>query len=183
MKNKLRHALLERQATLGSWFKSGHPACAEVLAARASTGSVWTSSTAPLTWKPQRTSSARSAGSTVCPSPASRSTTDLDSPHARRRRARPDHPYGQDRRRSRGGGARSQVSTARRAGVRLLARKPLRRDFESYIASANDEIAMIMQIEHKDALPTSTPSCASRAWTASSSARWTSAARWASRAV
>src|SRR5512142_2542951 len=32
MTNKLRHALLRREVTLGSWIQIGHPACAEVLA-------------------------------------------------------------------------------------------------------------------------------------------------------
>ena len=153
MKNKLRHALLERQVTLGSWIQIGHPACAEVMAR---VGFDW-----------------------VCVD-LEHGVIDLETtanifrglagfdcvPVARLPLNDPIWIH-----RTLDAGARAliipMVKTAAEAeaAVRESKYPPLGvrgygysranlygADFETYITSANDEIAMIMQIEHKDAI-------------------------------
>jgi 2-dehydro-3-deoxyglucarate aldolase len=153
MKNKLRHALLERQVTLGSWIQIGHPACAEIVARAGfdwvcvdlEHGAIDLETTADIF---------RGLGSFDC-IPVAR--LPLNDPIWIRRTL--------------DAGARGliipMVKTAAEAAAAVReAKYPPRgargfgysranlygADFEPYIASANEEIAMIMQIEHKDAI-------------------------------
>ena len=153
MKNKLRRALLERQVTLGSWIQIGHPACAEVLARAGfdwvcvdlEHGAIDLERTADIF---------RALGGFACVPVARLPLNDPIWIH-----------------RTLDAGARGliipMVKTAAEAEAAVReAKYPPRgtrgfgysranlygADFEAYIASANDEIAMIMQIEHKDAI-------------------------------
>jgi 2-dehydro-3-deoxyglucarate aldolase len=153
MKNKLRHALLERQVTLGSWMQIGHPACAEVLARAGfdwvcvdlEHGAIDLETTADIF---------RALGGFDCVPVARLPLNDPIWVH-----------------RTLDAGARGliipMVKTAAEAEAAVReAKYPPRgargfgysranlygAEFETYIASANDEIAMIMQIEHKDAV-------------------------------
>ncbi|MBM3853858.1 MAG: 2,4-dihydroxyhept-2-ene-1,7-dioic acid aldolase [Verrucomicrobia bacterium] len=153
MKNKLRRALLQRELTLGSWVQIGHPAVAEVLARAGfdwvcvdlEHGAIDLEGTAALF---------RALGGSGCVPVARLPANDpiwihrvLDA--------------------GAGGLIIPMVKTAAEAEAAVReAKYPPRgargfgysranghgADFESYIASANDEIAMIMQIEHKDAV-------------------------------
>jgi 2-dehydro-3-deoxyglucarate aldolase len=153
MKNKFRRALLERQVTLGSWIQIGHPACAEVLARAGfdwacvdlEHGIIDLESTANLF---------RALGGYDCVPVARLPLNDpiwihrvLDA--------------------GAGGLIIPMVKTAAEAEAAIReAKYPPRggrgfgysranlygADFDSYITSANDEIAMVMQIEHKDAI-------------------------------
>jgi 2-dehydro-3-deoxyglucarate aldolase len=153
MKNPLRRALLQREVTLGSWVQIGHPAVAEVLARAGCDwvcvdlehGAIDLEGTAALF---------RALGGSGCVPVARLPANDpiwihrvLDA--------------------GAGGLIIPMVKTAAEAEAAVReAKYPPRgtrgfgysranghgADFASYIASANDEIAMIMQIEHKDAL-------------------------------
>ena len=153
MRNKLRRALLERQVTLGSWIQIGHPACAEVLARAGfdwvcvdlEHGAIDLETTADIF---------RALGGFDCVPVARLPLNDPIWIH-----------------RTLDAGARGliipMVKTAAEAEAAVReAKYPPRgvrgfgysranlygADFEAYIASANDEIAMVMQIEHKDAI-------------------------------
>jgi len=153
MKNKLRRALLERQVTLGSWIQIGHPAGAEVLARAGfdwacvdlEHGAIDLETTADIF---------RALDRFDCVPVARLPLNDPIWIH-----------------RTLDAGARGliipMVKTAAEAEAAVReAKYPPRgvrgfgysranlygADFESYIASANDEIAMVMQIEHKDAI-------------------------------
>ncbi|HOX56899.1 MAG TPA: aldolase/citrate lyase family protein [Candidatus Paceibacterota bacterium] len=153
MKNKLRRALLERQVTLGSWIQIGHPACAEVMARAGfdwvcvdlEHGAIDLETTANLF---------RALGGFDCVSVARLPLNDPIWIH-----------------RTLDAGARGliipMVKTAAEAEAAVReAKYPPRgvrgfgysranlhgADFETYIESANEEIAMVMQIEHKDAI-------------------------------
>ena len=153
MKNKLRRALLERQVTLGSWIQIGHPACAEVMARAGfdwvcvdlEHGAIDLEKTADIF---------RGLGGFDCVPVARLPLNDPIWIH-----------------RTLDAGARGliipMVKTAAEAEAAVReAKYPPRgargfgysranlygADFESYIASANDEIALVMQIEHKDAI-------------------------------
>lgn len=153
MKNRLRRALLERQVTLGSWIQIGHPACAEVLARAGfdwvcvdlEHGAIDLETTADIF---------RALGGFDCVAVARLPLNDPIWIH-----------------RTLDAGARGliipMVKTAAEAEAAVReAKYPPRgsrgfgysranlhgADFETYIASANDEIAMVMQIEHKDAI-------------------------------
>ncbi len=153
MKNKLRKALVDREVTLGAWMQIGHSACAEIFAG------------AGFDW--------------VCVD-LEHGAIDLETmtgifrtldgfdcvPVARLPLNDPVWIH-----RSLDAGARAliipMVKTAGEAESAVReAKYPPRgvrgfgysranmhgTDFDAYIASANDEIAMIMQIEHKDAI-------------------------------
>ncbi len=153
MKNKLRRALLDRQVTLGSWIQIGHPACAEVLARAGfdwvcvdlEHGAIDLEKTADIF---------RGLGGFDCVPVARLPLNDPIWIH-----------------RTLDAGARGliipMVKTAAEAEAAVReAKYPPRgargfgysranlygADFDAYIASANEEIAMIMQIEHKDAI-------------------------------
>src|SRR5512143_673478 len=153
MKNKLRRALLERQPTLGSWIQIGHPACAEVLARAGfdwvcvdlEHGAIDLETTAnifralngfdcvPVARLPlndpiwiHRTLDAGARGLII---PMVKTAAEAEA--AVREAKYPPR-----------GGRGFGYSRANLYGS----------DFDSYIASANDEIAMVMQIEHKDAI-------------------------------
>ncbi len=153
MKNKFRHALLERHVTLGSWIQIGHPACAEVLARAGfdwlcvdlEHGVVDLETTANLF---------RAVAGLDCVPVARLPLNDPIWIH-----------------RVLDAGARGlivpMVKTAAEAAAAVReAKYPPRggrgfgfsranlygADFDSYIGSANDEIAMVMQIEHEDAI-------------------------------
>jgi 2-keto-3-deoxy-L-rhamnonate aldolase RhmA len=153
MKNKLRRALLEREVTLGSWIQIGHPACAEVMARAGfdwvcvdlEHGAIDLEMTADIF---------RALGGFDCVPVARLPLNDPIWIH-----------------RTLDAGARGliipMVKTAAEAEAAVReAKYPPRgvrgfgysranlygADFEAYIASANDEIAMVMQIEHKDAI-------------------------------
>lgn len=153
MKNKFRRALLERQVTLGSWIQIGHPACAEVLARAGfdwvcvdlEHGVIDLATTADIF---------RAVAGFDCVPVARLPLNDPIWIH-----------------RVLDAGARGliipMVKTAGEAEAAIReAKYPPRgargfgfsranlhgADFDSYIASANDEIAMVMQIEHKDAI-------------------------------
>jgi 2-dehydro-3-deoxyglucarate aldolase len=153
MKNKLRHALLERQVTLGSWIQIGHPASAEVLARAGfdwvcvdlEHGAIDLETTANIF---------RALDGFDCVPVARLPLNDPIWIH-----------------RTLDAGARAliipMVKTAAEAEAAVReAKYPPRggrgygysranlygADFESYITTANDEIAMVMQIEHKDAI-------------------------------
>jgi len=153
MNNKLRRALLDRSLSLGTWIQIGHPACAEILA-RA--GFDWVCvdlehggidletmtnlfrtldgfDCVPVARLPlndpiwiHRTLDAGARG-LIIPMVKTAAEADAAVRHAKY------PPRG-----VRGFG----YSRANLHGV----------DFDEYIATANDEIAMIMQIEHKDAI-------------------------------
>ena len=153
MKNKLRQALLKREVTPGTWMQIGHPACAEVLA-RAGFDWVCVDLEHGAIDLETMTNIFRALGAFDCV-PVAR--LPLNDPVWIRRTL--------------DAGARALIipmvktATEAEAAVRE-AKYPPRgvrgfgysranmhgMDFESYIASANDEIAMIMQIEHKDAI-------------------------------
>ena len=153
MKNKLRRALLDHQVTLGSWIQIGHPACAEVMARAGfdwvcvdlEHGAIDLETTADIF---------RGLGGFDCVPVARLPLNDPIWIH-----------------RTLDAGARGliipMVKTAAEAEAAVCeAKYPPRgvrgygysranlygADFEAYIASANDEIAMVMQIEHKDAI-------------------------------
>ncbi len=153
MKNKLRRALLERQVTLGTWIQIGHPACAEVLA-RA--GFDWVCVDLEHGAIDLETSANifRALGGFDCVPVARLPLNDAVWIH-----------------RILDAGARGliipMVKTAAEAEAAVReAKYPPRgtrgfgysranlhgADFTPYVASANDEIAMVMQIEHKDAI-------------------------------
>ncbi|MEI8043500.1 MAG: aldolase/citrate lyase family protein [Verrucomicrobiota bacterium] len=153
MKNKLRRALLEREVTLGSWIQIGHPASAEVMA-RA--GFDWACVDLEHGVIDLETTAGifRALGGFDCVPVARLPLNDPIWIH-----------------RTLDAGARGliipMVKTAAEAEAAVReAKYPPRgtrgfgysranlygADFESYIASANEEIAMIMQIEHKDAI-------------------------------
>lgn len=153
MKNKLRRALLEREVTLGSWIQIGHPACAEVMA-RAGFDWVCVDLEHGVIDLERTADIFRALGGFDCVPVARLPLNDPIWIH-----------------RTLDAGARGliipMVKTAAEAEAAVReAKYPPRGtrgfgysranlygvDFESYIASANDEIAMIMQIEHKDAI-------------------------------
>ena len=153
MKNKLRRALLQREVTLGSWLQIGHPASAEVLARAGfdwvcvdlEHGAIDLETTANIF---------RALGGFDCVPIARLPLNDPIWIH-----------------RVLDAGARGLIipmvkNAAEAEGAVREAKYPPRggrgfgysranfhgADFDAYIASANDEIALIMQIEHKDAL-------------------------------
>jgi 2-dehydro-3-deoxyglucarate aldolase len=153
MKNKLRRALLECQVTLGSWIQIGHPACAEVLARAGfdwvcvdlEHGAIDLERTADIF---------RGLGGFDCVPVARLPLNDPIWIH-----------------RTLDAGARGliipMVKTAAEAEAAVReAKYPPRgargfgysransygADFDAYIASANEETAMVMQIEHKEAI-------------------------------
>jgi len=153
MKNKFRRALLDREVTLGCWIQIGHPVCAEVLA-RA--GFDWACVDLEHGLMDLETTGGifRALGGFDCVPVARLPLNDPIWIH-----------------RVLDAGARGliipMVKTAAEAEAAVHeAKYPPRgargfgysranlhgADFDSYIASANDEIAMIMQIEHKDAI-------------------------------
>ena len=153
MKNKLRHALLERQVTLGSWIQIGHPACAEVMA-RAGFDWVCVDLEHGVIDLETTANIFRGLAGFDCVPVARLPLNDPIWIH-----------------RTLDAGARAliipMVKTAAEAEAAVReAKYPPRgvrgygysranlygADFETYITSANDEIAMIMQIEHKDAI-------------------------------
>lgn len=153
MKNKLRRALLERQVTLGSWIQIGHPASAEVLA-RAGFDWVCVDLEHGAIDLAATTDIFRALAGFDCVPVARLPLNDPIWIH-----------------RTLDAGARGliipMVKTAAEAeaAVREAKYPPLGArgfgysranlygaDFDDYIASANEEIAMVMQIEHKDAI-------------------------------
>jgi len=153
MKNKFRRALLEHQVTLGSWIQIGHPACAEVLARAGfdwicvdlehgiidleSTGNIFRAiagfDCVPVARLPlndpiwiHRVLDVGARGLII---PMVKTAAEAEA--AVREAKYPPR-----------GGRGFGYSRANLYGA----------DFDSYIASANDEIAMVMQIEHKDAI-------------------------------
>ena len=153
MKNKLREALLDRKLSLGAWMQIGHPACAEIFARAGfdwacvdlEHGAIDLETMAnifrtldgfdcvPVARLPlndpvwiHRTLDAGARGMII---PMVKTAAEAEA--AIRESKYP--PRG-----VRGYG----YSRANMHGM----------DFAEYIASANDEIAMIMQIEHKDAI-------------------------------
>lgn len=153
MKNALRQALLERRLTLGGWLQIGHPACAEIHARAGfdwvcvdlEHGAIDLAATADLF---------RAIDAFACVPVARLPLNDPVWIH-----------------RVLDAGARGlivpMVKTAAEAeaavreakypprGVRGFGYSRANRhgmDFNAYIGEANDEIAMIMQIEHKDAI-------------------------------
>ena len=153
MKNKLRRALLEREVTLGSWIQIGHPACAEVMA-RAGFDWVCVDLEHGVIDLETTADIFRALGAFDCVPVARLPLNDPIWIH-----------------RTLDAGARGliipMVKTAAEAEAAVReAKYPPRgvrgfgysranlygADFDSYIASANDEIALVMQIEHKDAI-------------------------------
>jgi len=136
MKNKLRKALLDHQVTLGAWMQIGHPACAEVFA-RETMANIFRAidgfDSVPAARLPMNDPiwihRSLDAGARALIIPMVKTAAEAES--AIREAKYP--PRG-----TRGFG----YSRANLHGM----------DFVSYIAGANDEIAMIMQIEHKDAI-------------------------------
>lgn len=153
MKNKFRRALLERQVTLGSWMQIGHPAGAEVLARAGfdwvcvdlehgiidleSTGNIFRAlngfDCVPVARLPlndpiwiHRVLDAGARGLII---PMVKTAAEAEA--AVREAKYPPR-----------GGRGFGYSRANLYGA----------DFSAYIASANEEIAMVMQIEHKDAI-------------------------------
>jgi len=153
VKNKLRQALLERKLCLGAWMQIGHPACAEIFARAGfdwvcvdlEHGAIDLETTAdifrtldgfdcvPVARLPlndpvwiHRTLDAGARGIII---PMVKTAGEAEA--AIRESKYP--PRG-----ARGYG----YSRASMHGM----------DFSEYIASANDEIAMVMQIEHRDAI-------------------------------
>jgi len=153
MNNKLRQALLNRDVSLGAWMQIGHPACAEIFA-RAGFDWVCVDLEHGAIDLESMTNIFRTLDGFDCVPVARLPLNDPVWIH-----------------RSLDAGARAliipMVKTAAEAESAVCeAKYPPRgvrgfgysranmhgMDFESYIASANDEIAMIMQIEHKDAI-------------------------------
>lgn len=153
MKNKLRKALLERKVTLGAWIQIGHPACAEIFA-RAGFDWVCVDLEHGVIDLETMTNIFRALAGFDCVPVARLPINDPVWIH-----------------RSLDAGAQAliipMVKTADEAESALReAKYPPRgvrgfgysranmhgTDFNEYIASANDEIAMVMQIEHKDAI-------------------------------
>ncbi len=153
MKNKLREALLSRKLSLGAWMQIGHTAVAEILACAGfdwvcvdlEHGAIGLETMAGIF---------RTLDAYECVPVA---------------RVPKNDPIWI--RRSLDAGARGliipMVNTAEEAGAAIReAKYPPRglrgfgysranmhgAEFDAYIAEANDEIAMIMQIEHKDAI-------------------------------
>lgn len=153
MKNKLRSALLNRELALGAWMQIGHPACAEILGRAGfdwicvdlEHGAIDLETTADLF---------RTIDAFDCVPVARLPLNDPIWIH-----------------RTLDAGARAliipMVKTPQEAAAAVREAKypPMGvrgfgysranmhgMDFSSYIATANDEIAMIMQIEHKDAI-------------------------------
>jgi len=153
MKNKLRQALLERQVTLGAWIQIGHPACSEIFA-RAGFDWVCVDLEHGAIGIETMTDIFRTLDAFDCVPVARLPINDPVWIH-----------------RSLDAGARAliipMVKTAGEAESAVReAKYPPRgvrgfgysranmhgMDFDVYIASANDEIAMVMQIEHIDAI-------------------------------
>jgi 2-dehydro-3-deoxyglucarate aldolase len=153
MKNKFRKALLERKLTLGAWMQIGHPAVAEIFA-RAGFDWVCVDLEHGAIDIESMTNIFRTVDAFDCVPVARLPLNDPIWIH-----------------RSLDAGARAliipMVKNAAEAEAAIReAKYPPRgvrgfgysranmhgMDFEEYIASANDEIAMIMQIEHKDAI-------------------------------
>jgi 2-dehydro-3-deoxyglucarate aldolase len=151
--NKLRRALLEREVTLGSWIQIGHPACAEVMA-RAGFDWVCVDLEHGVIDLETTANIFRALGGSDCVPVARLPLNDPIWIH-----------------RTLDAGARGliipMVKTAEEAEAAVReAKYPPRgtrgfgysranlygADFPDYIASANEEIAMVMQIEHKDAI-------------------------------
>ena len=154
MKNKLRTALLEKRLTLGSWVQIRHPACAEILAR---TGFDWVCvdmEHGAIDFE-RMTDIFRAIDGFDCVPVIRLPLNDPIWIH-----------------RSLDAGARAlivpMVKTAEEAERAIReAKYPPRgergfgfsranmhgADFNEYIAEANEEIAVIMQIEHKDAIP------------------------------
>jgi len=153
MKNKLRQSLLDRKVTLGAWMQIGHPACAEIFA-RAGFDWVCVDLEHGAIDLETMTDIFRTLDGADCVPVARLPLNDPVWIH-----------------RSLDAGARAiiipMVKTAQEAEAAVReAKYPPRgvrgfgysranmhgMDFSTYIATANDEIAMIMQIEHKDAI-------------------------------
>ncbi len=153
MKNKLRQALLQREVTLGSWIQIGHPASAEVLA-RAGFDWICVDLEHGAIDLETTTNLFRALGGFDCVPVARLPLNDPIWIH-----------------RVLDAGARGliipMVRTAAEAEAAVReAKYPPRgtrgfgysranshgADFAASIATANDEIALIMQIEHRDAL-------------------------------
>ena len=154
MDNKLRRALLDRTPSFGTWIQIGHPACAEILA-RAGFDWVCVDLEHGGIDLETMTDLFRTLDGFDCVSVARLPLNESIWIH-----------------RTLDAGARGlivpMVKTADEAEAAVReAKYPPRGtrgfgygranmhgvDFDAYIASANDEIAMIMQIEHKDAIP------------------------------
>jgi 2-dehydro-3-deoxyglucarate aldolase len=153
MRNKLRKSLLTKELSIGTWIQIGHPACAEILAR---TGYDWVC-----------VDLEHGAIGIETMTDIFRTLDAYDCvPLARLPKNDPVWIH-----RTLDAGARGliipMVNTAdeAEAAVREAKYPPRGRrgfgygranmhgiDFYSYIAEANDEIAMIMQIEHKDAI-------------------------------
>lgn len=153
MKNKLRAALLERKLSLGGWLQIGHPACAEIFA-RAGYDWVCVDLEHGVIDLETMTNIFRTLDAYDCVPVARLPINDPVWIH-----------------RSLDAGAQGLIipmvksaeeaeSAVREAkypprGVRGFGYSRANRhgvDFEPYIAAANEEIAMIIQIEHKDAI-------------------------------
>ncbi len=153
MKNTFRRALLDRTVTLGTWIQIGHPACAEIVA-RAGFDWVCVDMEHGAIDLETMTDIFRTLDGFDCVAVARLPKNDPVWIH-----------------RSLDAGARAliipMVKTAEEAeaAVREAKYPPWGergfgysrannhgRDFDAYIAEANDEIAMVMQIEHKDAI-------------------------------
>lgn len=153
MKNKLRKALLNREVTLGAWMQIGHPAVAEIFA-RAGFDWVCVDLEHGAIDLETTTDIFRTLDAFDCVPVARLPLNDPVWIH-----------------RTLDAGARAliipMVKTAGEAEAAVReAKYPPRgargygysranmhgMDFAEYIATANDEIAMVMQIEHKDAI-------------------------------
>lgn len=153
MKNKLRQALLDRKLSLGAWMQIGHPACAEIFA-RAGFDWVCVDLEHGAIDLETMANIFRTIDGFDCVPVARLPLNDPVWIH-----------------RTLDAGARGMiipmVKTAAEAEAAIRESKYPPRgvrgygysranmhgmDFAEYIASANDEIAMIMQIEHKDAI-------------------------------
>lgn len=153
MKNKLRQALLDRQVTLGAWMQIGHPACAEIFA-RAGFDWVCVDLEHGAIDLETTTNIFRTLDAFDCVPVARLPLNDPIWIH-----------------RVLDAGARGliipMVKTAAEAEAAVReAKYPPRgargfgysranmhgMDFNEYVRTANDEIAMVMQIEHKDAI-------------------------------
>ena len=153
MKNKLRKALLEKEITLGAWMQIGHPACAEIMA-RAGFDWICVDLEHGAIDLETMTNIFRTIDAFDCVPIARLPLNDPVWIH-----------------RSLDSGARGliipMVKTAKEADAAVReAKYPPRGvrgfgysranmhgvDFDEYIKTANDEIPMIMQIEHVDAI-------------------------------
>jgi 2-dehydro-3-deoxyglucarate aldolase len=153
MNNKFRAALLERRLTLGTWIQIGHPACAEVLA-RAGFDWICVDFEHGIVDLETAANIFRALNGFDCVPLARLPANDPIWIH-----------------RVLDAGARGlilpmiQTAAEAEAAIREAKYPPRGRrgfgytranlygaDFATAIASANDEIAMVMQIEHKDAL-------------------------------